>query len=86
MFKLLSFFYFFLNDNVCARSIKATADRLGSEAQSIGLSIAIFGLVIAGIMLALGKQDAGNKITSAFFGCLVIVMSTSIVSFVKGVA
>lgn len=86
MSKFILFFYIYLSDNLWARSIKTTADRLGSEAKSIGLSIGILGLVIAGIMLALGKQDAGNKITSAFLGCLVMVMSTSIVSFVQGVA
>lgn len=78
--------YLFLNDNLWARSIKATADRLGSEAKNIGLSVGLFGLAIAGIYLTLGKQDASTKITQAIFGLLVIVMSPSIVSFIKGIA
>jgi hypothetical protein len=75
-----------MNENVWARSIKATADRLGSEAKNIGLSVGLFGLAVAGIYLTLGKQDASTKITQAGLGLLVIVMSPSIVSFIKGVA
>ena len=86
MLKFLTFFYLLLGDNVWARSIKATADRLGSEAKTIGLSISIIGLAVAGIMRAMGKQDAGAKITQALLGCLVIVMSSNIAGFIKGVA
>jgi len=81
MLKFLTFFYLLLGDNVWARSIKATADRLGSEAKTIGLSISIIGLAVA-----MGKQDAGAKITQALLGCLVIVMSSNIAGFIKGVA
>ncbi len=86
MFNLFISLYLFLNTNVWARSIKATADRLGSEAKNIGLSVGLFGLAVAGIYLTLGKQDASTKITQAALGLLVIVMSPSIVSFIKGVA
>lgn len=86
MYRLFTIISMFCLENSWARSIKATADRLGSEAKNIGLSVAILGLAIAGMMLALGKQDASNKITQAFLGGLVIVMSTSIVGFIKGVA
>jgi hypothetical protein len=86
MNKLIYLSYLFLAENVWARSIKATADRLGNEAKNIGLSVGLIGLAVAGIYLTLGKQDASTKITQAALGVLVIVMSPSIVSFIKGVA
>jgi hypothetical protein len=86
MFNYLIGMYLFFCSNVWARSIKATAERLGSEAKNIGLSVGLFGLAVAGIYLTLGKQDASTKITQAALGLLVIVMSPSIVNFIKGVA
>lgn len=86
MYWLIISSYLFFVENSFARSIKATADRLGSEVKNIGLSVGILGIVLAGIMLALGKQDAGAKFTSAILGILVIVVSSGLVSLIKGVA
>lgn len=86
MFNLLIGIYLFFGTNVWARSIKASADKLGAEAKNIGLSIGLFGLAVAGIYLTLGKQDASTKITQAILGLLVIVMAPSIVNLIKGVA
>lgn len=85
MFKFLPILYLFAGENVWARSIKATADRLGKEVIAIGMSVGLIGIAVAGIMLALGKQDGGPKLTQGFFGLLVVAGATSIVSFVQGV-
>ena len=69
-----------------ARSIKATVDNIGRVTAQLGVGLALVGIIVGGIMLSLGKQDAAVKITSGILGLLVVVMSSDIVSFVKGVA
>lgn len=77
---------FFFAESVWARSLKATADKLAAETTRIGYGLAIFGIVLASIYFMLGKQDASNKMTQALMGVFVLALSTSIVSFVKGIA
>ena len=69
-----------------ARSLKSSADKLGQETTKIGLSVALFGIVMAGIYFVLGKNDAGQKMTQVLLGCLAIVCAPAIVSFVRGLA
>jgi len=72
--------------NAQARSLRATADRLGQEASQIGFGLALFGLAIGAIYLILGKQDAPTKITNTVLGILILSASPTIVKFIKGVA
>ncbi len=67
------------------RSLKATADKLGSDMANLGLAIGIFALVLAGIWLMLGKQDAGTKITNAITGIIVVGSVVQIHKFIIGV-
>lgn len=76
---------FFVN-GTWARSLKATADKLGSDMMSLGMAVATFAIVVAGIWLMLGKQDAGTKVTQAITGMLVITCALGIKSFIAGVA
>lgn len=82
MFGFLMTFLF--ADNVLARSLKASADKLAQETNRIGMALALFGLALGAIYLALGRQDAGTKVTQALMGVFVLLLAPSIISFVKG--
>jgi hypothetical protein len=75
---------FLYADSVWARSLKATADKLAEETTRIGLGLALFGLVLAGIYFVLGRQDASAKMTQALMGVFVLMLSPTILNFVKG--
>ena len=67
-----------------ARSLRATAEKLGQEASNIGFGLALFGLAVGGIYLILGKQDAPTKITNTILGILMLSASPTIIKFIKG--
>jgi hypothetical protein len=77
---------FIYSESVLARSLKATADKLGKDMITLGMAVATFAIVVAGIWLMLGKQDAGVKITQAITGLLVITCVVGIKSFIAGVS
>lgn len=83
---LLISIYLFLNENVYARSLKATADKLGQESHRIALALGTFGLCLAGAYFVVGKQDAGPRATAAFIGLSIILLHQGIIDFVKGLA
>lgn len=83
---LLISMYLFFSQNAYARSLKATADKLAQETNRIGMGIALFGLGLAGIYFMIGKQDAATKMTQALMGVLILILSPSIITFVKGLA
>lgn len=74
----------FITENTWARSLRATADKLAQETTRIGLGLALFGLVLAGIYFVLGRQDASAKMTQALMGVFVLMLSPTILNFVKG--
>lgn len=74
----------FVTENTWARSLRATADKLAQETTRIGLGLALFGLVLAGIYFVLGRQDASAKMTQALMGVFVLMLSPTILNFVKG--
>jgi hypothetical protein len=74
------------SQNAFARSLKATADKLGQEAIDIGYTIGVFGLAVAIITLILGKQDAAQKITGCLFGVLLLASVKSLITTIKGMA
>lgn len=76
---------FLFSNPIIAASLKGTADGLGNEAVKIGLALGIFALAVAGTYLALGKQEGGQKVTLAVVGILVILLSPSIVSTLRGI-
>lgn len=78
--------YLFFSNNVLARSLKATADKLAQETRLVGYEVGLFGLVIAGIYFVVGKQDASVKLTQAVFGLLVLYIGPNIINFIKGLA
>jgi len=75
-----------LSDSLWARSLKATADRLAEEATRVATGVALFGIVVAGIFLMLGRNDASTKMTSALLGTLVVMIAPSIIGFVRTLA
>lgn len=77
---------FFFITNAFGASLKGTADALGSEARNIGLALGVFALVVAGIFLALGKQEGGQKVTSAVMGILVILTAGTLITTLRSVA
>lgn len=83
---LISLIPLLYSDTLWARSLKATADKLAQETNRIGLGIALFGLTLAAIYFMLGRQDASAKMTQALMGVLVLMLSPTIISFVKGIA
>jgi len=85
MHLLISLYLFFAN-NAFARSLKATADKLAQETSRVGHGVALFGLVMAGIYFMIGSQNAATKMTQALMGVGVLMLSPTIISFVKGIA
>jgi len=83
---VLSLYLWCLSDSLWARSLKATADQLAQEATRVATGVALFGIVVAGIFLMLGRNDASTKMTSALLGTLVVMIAPSIVGFVKTLA
>ncbi|MBI2522746.1 MAG: hypothetical protein HYV97_20155 [Bdellovibrio sp.] len=77
---------FMLSTNSWAVSLKASADKLAQETTRIGFGLALFGLVLAAIYFMIGRQDAGQKMTQALLGVFILMLSPSIVSFIKGLA
>ncbi len=73
-----------LSENSWARSLKASADKLAQETNRIGMGLALFGLALGGIYLALGRQDASTKVTQALMGVFILLLAPTIISFVKG--
>ena len=76
----------FVSENTFARSLRATAEKLGQEATQIGYALGLLGLVIGGIYLSLGKQDGGKKLTEAVFGIVVISGAGAIISLIRSAA
>lgn len=75
-----------VSENTFARSLRATAEKLGQEATQIGYALGLLGLVIGGIYLSLGKQDGGKKLTEAVFGIIVISGAGAIISLIRSAA
>lgn len=78
-------FYIFLSQNVFGASLKATADNLGREATRIGIALGILALVIGGTMLALGKQEGGERVTKAILGLVVVMSAATLVKTITSV-
>jgi hypothetical protein len=75
-----------LSDPVWARSLRATADKLGQEVSMIGFALGLLGLALGGIYLVLGKQDAGPKVTQVILGILVLSSARSVVKLIQSAA
>lgn len=75
-----------LNNDVLARDLKATANKLGQEASEIGFALSIFGLALGGIYLIVGRQDATAKITQTVFGIIILASSTAIINLIKNIS
>ena len=73
-------------DNAMAGSLRATAEKLTRETTQIGYTVAVLGLVLSGIYMVIGKQDATQRATICLLGTLTIWCATSLVDFVKTVA
>jgi hypothetical protein len=84
--KKLMFLSLIVSQSSWARSLKATADKLGSDMMGIGIAVASFAITVAAIWVMLGKQDGGAKLTQSFLGLLVLACVPAIVSFVRGLA
>ncbi|MBT3982277.1 MAG: hypothetical protein HOE90_13045 [Bacteriovoracaceae bacterium] len=68
-----------------ANGIRMTADRLGQEASRIGIALGVLFLVLAGILLAMGKQEGTTKLSQAIFGLVVILSAPALVKLIKAV-
>ncbi|MBI2519932.1 MAG: hypothetical protein HYV97_05935 [Bdellovibrio sp.] len=86
MKKILLLFLFLLAPSSWAVSLKASADKLAQETTRIGFGLALFGLVLSAVYFMIGRQDAGQKMTQALLGVFILMLSPSILSFIKGLA
>ena len=77
---------FFFTTGAFGASLKGTADALGRETIMIGRALGVLAVAIAGIYMALGKQEGGQKMTLAVMGILVIVLAPTIVNTLNGIA
>lgn len=68
-----------------ARSLKATADRLGQEVTKIGFALALFGLAVGAIFLLMGKHDASNRIAMVLLGALLLGIGPALIEFIKSI-
>jgi len=73
-------------ESAWGRSLKATADKLGSDMMSLGIAVATFAITVAAIWVMLGKQDGGAKLTQSLLGLLVVACVPAIIGFVRGLA
>ncbi len=82
---IIPFFFImqFFADNSYARSLRATADKLGRDVSQIGFGLALLGLALGAIYLIIGKQDAPVKITQTLIGIVCLAASPSIVKFLR---
>jgi type IV secretory pathway VirB2 component (pilin) len=85
-FLFLAFINFVTVSTAFGASLKGTADGLGKEAIKLGLALGVFALVIAGIYLAMGKQEGGQKVSYAVMGILVVLTAPSIVTTLRSIA
>jgi len=74
------------SDHLFARSLKASADKLASEASRVAFSVGLFGLILASMYLMLGRNDAGEKMTKVLMGICVCMLAPAIMSFMRGIA
>lgn len=74
------------SDDLLARSIRSTATKLSQETINIGGALAVAGLGIGCVMLAMGNQNASKYITGSIIGATLLFMSPSIIKFLKGIA
>lgn len=70
--------------NVHARSLISSTKRLGDQTQDFALTIGFIGLVIVGILMVMGKQEAWQKFFQVIFGFAIILSVKGIVSFLSG--
>ncbi len=74
-----------VSNKAFAASLKGAADGLGAEAVKIGLALGVFSLAVAGIYLALGKQEGGQKVTYGVVGIIIVLLSDSIPKTLRGI-
>lgn len=73
-------------ESVWARSLKASAQKLSSEATSIAYAVGLFGLILASMYFMLGRNDASEKMTKVLCGITVCMLAPAIMNFVRGLA
>ncbi|MFZ4715516.1 MAG: TrbC/VirB2 family protein [Bacteriovoracaceae bacterium] len=83
--KYAIYFYLSLCNYSFGASLKSTADRLGQEATKIGVALGILALAIAGTMLALGKQEGGERVTKAIMGLVVVLSASTLIKTISSV-
>lgn len=86
MYLIYPLLIWFSGNDLMARSLKASADKLASETTKIGMALSIFGISLAGIYYVMGKGDAANKMSAAAFGAVALTLSPDIINFIKGLA
>ncbi len=83
--KRLFFLCLFISISSFAASLKGTADSLGNEAINIGIALGVFAIAVAGTLLALGKQEGGQRITQAIFGIIIVLIAKTLITTLRGV-
>lgn len=69
--------------SVNAKDLVGSVNSLSQNAVNLGIVIATVGMIVAGIYLALGKHEGKEKIGLAIFGAIVIILSGSMVEFLR---
>ncbi len=69
-----------------AKSIESIARSFGRKAMEIGLIIAIGAVIVHGIGILVGKQDAGKKLIVALIAIGIIASAPEVVRWITGIA
>ena len=72
--------------NAFAKSLKQSADSLGSNLTSISLSLATAAIMLCAICFYLGKNDATERLGRVLGGVFLTVASVSVINFFKTIA
>jgi len=83
MNKLIYPLVFFYAHSSFARSALSVTKRIESQGSKLGFQIGIIGLLIAGVYFALGKHDAGDKLSKAIVGIGIIIGASVIAGTIQ---
>lgn len=75
-----------MHENAYARSLQATADKLGQGLSKIAISLGVAGFALAAIYMILGKQNSMEKATQVAIGVFIAYGATAFIQFTAGIA
>ena len=76
----------FMNESVYARSLQATADKLGQGLSKIAIALGVAGFAVAAILVIMGKPNALERATQVFIGVVIAIGADSFIQFATSIA